>query len=155
MIIAVDFDDTLFEYVLPPVGEQDYSGRIGSIGRPIWYWIDFCKRRAHQGDQLILWTCREGVALQQAIDAAASCGLLFDAINTNIRRGDEHLYWPDCRKVKADLYIDDKALRAGHAGDARLIEDTQCHGAFKYYTLPMWVQGPAKHYILDTEKYHA
>lgn len=155
MIIAVDFDDTLFEYVPAPPGVRDYSGRLGSIGRPIWYWIDWCKKRAQQCDLLILWTCREGIALDHAIAAAAGVGLCFDAINENIRSPDEDLYWPNCRKVKADIYLDDKGLRAGHAGDARLIEDTQCHGAFKYYTLPMWVQGPAKHYILDTEKYHA
>ena len=47
-----------------------------------------------------------------AIRAADSVGLFFDAANANIRGEDEHLYWPDCRKVKADIYLDDKGLTA-------------------------------------------
>lgn len=112
MIIAVDFDDTLFKYNLPPKGVRDYSGRKDSIGAPIWKWINWSKEQKAQGHKLILWTCREGDALQYAVEAAADVGLLFDAVNTNIRKGDEHLYWPDCRKVKADIYLDDKGMVA-------------------------------------------
>lgn len=112
MIVAVDFDDTLFEYVPPVDGSRDYSGRPGSIGRPIWKWIDWAKDHQRQGHKLILWTCREGAALVHAVDACRDLGLVFDAVNENIRTEDEGLYWPDCRKVKADLYLDDKGLQA-------------------------------------------
>ena len=110
MIIAVDFDDTLFAYVPPILGTTDYSGRPGSIGQPIQHVIDWCHQLQREGHQLILWTCREGAALADAIDACDAVGLTFDAINANIRRPDEALHWPDCRKVKADLYIDDKSF---------------------------------------------
>lgn len=112
MIIAVDFDDTLFKYVPPADGSKDYSGRPDSIGAPIWKWINWAKAKSAEGHLLILWTCREGVALDMAVQAALGVGLRFDAVNANIRRKDEHLYWPDCRKVKADIYLDDKGLTA-------------------------------------------
>ena len=112
MIIAVDFDDTLFKYNPPPAGVRDYSGRLDSIGEPIWKWINWAAFQRDQGHKLILWTCREGSALALAVEAAAMVGLHFDAVNANIRTDDEHLYWPDCRKVKADIYLDDKGMAA-------------------------------------------
>ena len=112
MIIAVDFDDTLFRYVPPKDGSIDYSGRPDSIGEPIHKWINWCHDKKLEGHQLILWTCREGAALEHAVAACRSVGLEFDAINENLRRPDESLYWPDCRKVKADIYLDDKAAEA-------------------------------------------
>ena len=112
MIIAVDFDDTLFKYAPPSDGSRDYSGRPDSIGEPIWKWINWAKEKKAQGHKLILWTCREGAALDLAIQAAEDVGLLFDAVNANIRGEDEYLHWPDCRKVKADIYLDDRGLTA-------------------------------------------
>lgn len=147
MIIAVDFDDTLFEYVLPKDGSQDYSGRRDSIGRPIWYWIDWCKRRASECDQLILWTCREGIALEHAVEACTGVGLFFEAINENIYIPGQSERWPNCRKVKADLYLDDKGMRAGN--NARLVDDFQCDGAFRHFTLPPHVRGPRNLYTLN------
>lgn len=110
MIIAVDFDDTLFKYNPAPAGITDYSGRLDSIGEPRWEWINKAKDRRAAGDKLILWTCREGKALEHAVTACAEVGLFFDALNSNIRGDLEHLYWPDCRKVKADEYWDDKSV---------------------------------------------
>lgn len=112
MIIAVDFDDTLFEYMPPKDGSRDYSGRPDSIGPPIWKWILWAREQKAQGHKLILWTCREGIALDHAVADCRAVGLVFDAVNANIRTPDESLYWPDCRKVKADIYLDDKGLRA-------------------------------------------
>lgn len=108
MIIAVDFDDTLFEY--QKTNEKDFSGRLDSIGNPIPHTIEMVKGFRSQGHKLILWTCREGLALDHAISACKSVGIVFDAVNSNIREGDEGLYWPDCRKIKADFYIDDRAV---------------------------------------------
>ena len=45
MIIAVDFDDTLFQYVPAPEGTLDYSGRPGSIGQPN---MDLIEHLAHE-----------------------------------------------------------------------------------------------------------
>ena len=108
MVIAVDFDDTLFEY--QKTNEKDFSGRLDSIGSPIQHTIEMVKGFRLQGHKLILWTCREGLALDHAILACKSVGIIFDAVNSNIRDGEERLYWPDCRKIKADFYIDDRAI---------------------------------------------
>lgn len=53
---------------------------------------------------MILWTCRNGEMLEAAVQACRAVGIVFDAVNENIRkyRGN------DSRKVWADLYIDDK-----------------------------------------------
>lgn len=114
MIIAVDFDDTLFQYVPPSLGIMDYSGRPGSIGRPNHGLIKLLRMRRHDGDQLILWTCREGLALEEAVAVCRRFDLHFDAVNANLPGTCPDGQWPDSRKIKADLYLDDKAVRVQH-----------------------------------------
>lgn len=50
----------------------------------------------------ILWTCREGKALKNAIKFCNEYNLTFDAINDNI------LNFRTSRKIIADIYLDDK-----------------------------------------------
>lgn len=64
-VIAVDFDGTLCE------------NRYPQIGAPRRYIIGAIKQAQAAGASVILWTCREGELLQQAIDAAAAWGLNF------------------------------------------------------------------------------
>jgi len=61
---------------------------------------------------LILWTVREGELLEQAVAWCAERGLEFYAVNSNYPEelpsssaGNQA-----CRKVTADLYIDDRNL---------------------------------------------
>lgn len=63
--------------------------------------------RKRNGDKLILWTCRRGVYLAQAVKWCKNKGLEFDAINKNLPESIE-TYNGDTRKVFADIYIDDK-----------------------------------------------
>ena len=96
-IIAVDFDGTLFTEEYP------------NIGKPKWRVINWCKERQAKGDILILWTCREGEYLREAIETCKEVGLVFDFVNENVpsrikRCGN------DCRKIGADIYLDDKAV---------------------------------------------
>lgn len=111
MIIAVDFDDTLFQYVPPPPGVQDYSGRPGSIGLPNLQLLQELRIARISGTKLILWTCREGAALDEAVAACRSYGLEFDSVNQNLPHMCPEGQWPDSRKVVADLYLDDKACK--------------------------------------------
>lgn len=97
-IIAVDFDGTLFE--------DDYP----EIGRPIWRVIRYCKEQQMQGATLILWTCRSGEDLVEAIQACVSVGLRFDYVNANTKEHLERFWGCDTRKIYADEYIDDKAI---------------------------------------------
>ena len=57
---------------------------------------------------LILWTCREGELLQEAIDYCASRGLEFYAVNSNFPEETSDIV--RARKLEADLFIDDRNL---------------------------------------------
>lgn len=94
MIIAVDFDGTLFRTDYPAIIEPNL---------PI---IEKCKELRRHGNRIILWTCREENALVDAVFACAEYGLEFDAINDNLQDGKE--FWcNNPRKVYADIYLDD------------------------------------------------
>lgn len=97
MVIAVDFDGTLCENAFPEIGEAK---------GPVINYIREMKRRGHK---IILWTCRAEQPLQDAVEWCKLHGITFDAINNNLRECvNEYKY--NCRKVNADLYIDDKAV---------------------------------------------
>lgn len=105
-IIAVDFDGTLVKDEFPNIGEPREE---------VWN-----KLRAEKsnGSKIILWSCRNGEALKQAVEFCVNkMGFHFDAINENL---DEIkvLYGGDTRKVFADEYWDDKAIYMG---------EKQCH----------------------------
>ena len=96
-IIAVDFDGTLYT--------DDYP----DIGDPIWKTINYCKQEKENGAILILWTCRIGDDLTEAIDLCKRVGLIFDYVNENAKES-MFGYARDSRKIYADEYIDDKAI---------------------------------------------
>ena len=97
-VIAIDFDGTLFENAYP------------SIGRPRWDVIKWAISARQCGHHVVLWTCREGKELQEAVEACASCGLLFDGINAIPVESWEKQGTPVYRKLFADLYVDDRAV---------------------------------------------
>lgn len=96
-VYAVDFDGTLCGSVYP------------GIGAPNIALISHLIKRREQGNKIILNTCREGERLQEAIDWCANFGLGFDAVNENLPELIEFFGY-DCRKIAADVYIDDKAI---------------------------------------------
>jgi len=96
-IIAVDFDGTLCENRWPDIGQEN---------RHI---INQLIRHQAQGGKVILWTCRSGQLLDDAILWCLNRGLRFDAINDNLPENVE-AYGNNCRKVWADEYWDDKSV---------------------------------------------
>ena len=96
-IYAVDFDGTLCESVYP------------GIGAPNTALINHLTKRRIQGNKVILWTCRCGQRLEEAVFWCREHGLEFDAVNENLPEMIEW-YGNDCRKIAADVYIDDKAV---------------------------------------------
>lgn len=94
-IIAVDFDGTLCEDCYP------------HIGKPNTELILRLKRFKKEGCRLILWTCRCGERLEEAIKWCQKFQIPFDAVNENVKEIIEK-YGTDSRKIYADLYIDDK-----------------------------------------------
>lgn len=102
MKIAFDFDGTLFGWV--------HRGWTGAkpAGDANLALIEIAKRIKENGHRIILWTCREGVDLDAAVQACAAFGLVFDAVNSNLP--ETIAGYMDSRKVVADLYIDDRGL---------------------------------------------
>lgn len=97
MLIAVDFDGTL----------------VFADGAPNYELILALQKAKERGHPLILWTCREGEQLQEAVAWCHQFRLHFDAVNDNLLSVKKS--YCDSRKIVADLYIDDRAenLRAG------------------------------------------
>ena len=95
-IIAVDFDGTLCAECFPYIGEPNL---------PL---ICALLEQKRLGKKLILWTCRCGDRLSEAVEWCAHQGLTFDAVNENLPEIIA-LYGSDSRKITADLYIDDKS----------------------------------------------
>jgi hypothetical protein len=97
-IYAVDFDGTLCESKFP------------GIGAPNKYLIDHLIKRREQRNKVILWTCRCGEKLYEAVEWCQQHGLEFDAINENLPETLEWLGGTESRKIHADVFIDDKAV---------------------------------------------
>ena len=97
MILAVDFDGTLSLGTWPDVGPANEK------------LFRFLKKRKDEGDKLILWSCRVGKPLEEAVAWCRENDLEFDAVNDNLPEVIE-IYGTNSRKVSCDYYIDDKAL---------------------------------------------
>lgn len=95
MVYCIDFDGTLCANEFPEIGEDKPDI------------INFVKQLKQDGHKVILWTCRSGRELLEAIAWCAVKGIRLDAVNQNLP---EHImrYGGDTRKVFADYYIDDK-----------------------------------------------
>jgi len=99
-IIAVDFDGTL-----------DVKDVFPDFSKPRLWLINLLKRmKRDENAELILWTCREDDALDDAIDWCHDFDLTFDAINANVPEI-VRLYGRNGRKPYADIYIDEKSVQ--------------------------------------------
>ena len=96
LIIGVDFDGTLCHGNWPDIGEPN----IRLINKLL--------KLQRKGYKIILWTCREGEPLHQAIEWCKEFNLVFDAINDNLPEIKE-LYGNTSRKISCDIYIDDRS----------------------------------------------
>ena len=103
-IIAIDYDGTLFTKSWPEKGDPKQDV------------IDKIKEFKAEGAEVALWTCREGVALEEATKRCKEAGLEFDSINDNVpsqleymRKKAEEGEIFATRKIFADIYVDDRA----------------------------------------------
>ena len=98
MIIAVDFDGTIVEHRYPAIGnEQPFA-------------IETLKKLSEEGHRLILWTVREGRLLDEAVMFCRERGLEFYAVNRDYPEEEKNRNNHFSRKLKADLWIDDRNL---------------------------------------------
>lgn len=98
MTIGVDFDGTIVEDKYPAIGEE------------IPFATDTLKMLIKEHHKLILWTVREGLALEEAVQWCHKRGVDFYAINRDYpeERLDNNQHFS--RKIKADVWIDDRNL---------------------------------------------
>ena len=98
MVIAVDFDGTIVEHRYPAIGPE------------LPFAIDTLRQLAAEGHRLILWTVREGQYLDDAVEFCRSRGLEFYAVNRDYPEEEPERNNRFTRKLKADLWIDDRNL---------------------------------------------
>ena len=93
MEICVDFDGTCVKHEYPQVG-----GDIGAV--PV------LRKLTGNGHKIILFTMRDGVELDDAIQWFSENGIPLYGINKNPTQGS----WTSSPKAYGQLYIDDAAL---------------------------------------------
>lgn len=98
MTIAVDFDGTIVEHRYP------------EIGREIPFATETLKKLINDRHKLILWSVREGKLLDDAVEWCRERGVEFYAINKDFPEEDVEKNKHFSRKLKADLFIDDRNL---------------------------------------------
>ena len=98
VIIATDFDDTLVE-----------AKRFPEFGEPTpWFHIVKKLQDNFPNLKLILFTCREGKYLTDALIFCNENGLMFDAVNSDVPSS---IKWKGkTRKPFAHVYVDDRNL---------------------------------------------
>ena len=92
--IAVDMDGTIVENRWPEIGPLIPRAK------------EIINRFVDGGGRVIIWTCREGKTQDAAEQALKDYGVKFHTINENLPELIE-AYGNDCRKVGAQMYIDD------------------------------------------------
>ena len=98
MIIAIDFDGTIVEHKYPAIGAE------------LPFAIETLIKLKEEGHKLILWTVREGRLLDEAVEFCRERGLEFYAINRDYPEEEKGRNNHFSRKLKADLWIDDRNL---------------------------------------------
>ena len=98
MVIAVDFDGTIVEHRYPEIGNE------------IPFATETLKMLIADHHKLILWSVREGKLLDEAVEWCRERGVEFYAVNRDYpeERKDANQHFS--RKLKADLFIDDRNL---------------------------------------------
>ena len=98
MIIAVDFDGTIVEHRYP------------EIGRELPFATQTLKMLMNDRHKLILWSVREGKLLEEAVEWCRQRGVEFYAVNKDYPEEDLSKSQNFSRKIKADVWIDDRNI---------------------------------------------
>lgn len=98
MIIAVDFDGTIVEHKYPEIGNE------------IPFATETLKMLIRDQHRLILWSVREGKLLEDAVNWCKERGVEFWAINRDYPEETTENNQHFSRKLKADLFIDDRNI---------------------------------------------
>lgn len=97
MVISIDFDGTICEHSFPEVGALKKDADV------------YIKKLYNEGHKIIINTCRSGKYEGMAQNVLDAHEIPYHYINGNLPELIT-LYKQDCRKISADVYIDDKCL---------------------------------------------
>lgn len=126
MNIAVDFDGTIVTHEYPQIGKEIPCA------------IQTLKMLQNDGHKLILWSVREGQLLEDAVQWCHERGLEFYAVNKDYPEEDMQNNNRYSRKLKADLWIDDRNV--GGLPDwgiiYRIIKERKTYEAVLFEKLP-------------------
>jgi membrane-anchored protein YejM (alkaline phosphatase superfamily) len=95
VIFAIDCDGTLWKEDFPSIGSI-FPEAISAVKE--------IKKLNHT---IIIWTCRQGKLLEEALATLKYYGVPYDYVNENVPAQVE-LYGNDCRKVGAHVFVDDR-----------------------------------------------
>lgn len=98
MTIAVDFDGTIVTDQYPQIGKE------------LPFATETLRMLAKDQHRLILWTVREGQALEDAVQWCKERGVIFWAVNRDFPEEKEGMHEHFSRKIKADVFIDDRGI---------------------------------------------
>lgn len=94
-VVAVDFDGTITK-------DNRFPGVIGVVRDGCKETIDYIRQK----NKVVLWTCRCGEYLDEAVRFLQENGIEVDGVNEDIYGK----YGKTDRKIMADIYIDDKNI---------------------------------------------
>lgn len=98
MTIAVDFDGTIVEHRYPEIGKE------------LPFATQTLRMLIEDRHKLILWSVREGKLLDEAVEWCRKRGIEFYAINKDFPEEDLSKNQSFSRKLKADVWIDDRNI---------------------------------------------
>ena len=98
MTIAVDFDGTIVEHRYPEIGKE------------LPFATQTLKMLIEDRHKLILWSVREGKLLEEAVEWCRQRGVEFYAVNKDFPEEDLNKNQSFSRKLKADVWIDDRNI---------------------------------------------
>ncbi|MCK0203793.1 hydrolase [Ornithobacterium rhinotracheale] len=98
MIIAIDFDGTIAVSKFPEILGLQFKVK------------KYIQKLKDDGHYIIIYTCRNGDNLTNAINFLLENGIPFDRINDNSPENLRQYNSANTRKVYADVYVDDKQV---------------------------------------------
>ena len=98
MTIAVDFDGTIVEHRYPKIGKE------------LPFATQTLRMLIEDRHKLILWSVRDGKLLEEAVEWCRERGIEFYAVNKDFPEEDLEKNQHFSRKLKADIWIDDRNI---------------------------------------------
>lgn len=97
IILAIDFDGTIVEAAFPGIGKLKPGA------------AKYINQLYNEGYKILIHTCRSGIFEGNVETFLQKCHIKYHYINSNLPSQIEY-FGQDCRKLSADMYIDDKCL---------------------------------------------